>query len=59
MDIPEPFYGIIKRNYSKAKTTHQFFNECFADLIKDLGIAETDYQKRAKKTGDMFEFAFW
>lgn len=57
MEIPEPFYSIIKTNYVKAKDTHQFFNDCFKDLIKKLNI--TNYQERAKKTGDMFEYAFW
>jgi hypothetical protein len=59
MNIPEPFYKIIQKDYSKAKTIHQFFNDCFSDLIEALGITERDYQKRAKATGDMFEFAFW
>jgi len=59
MNIPEPFNKIIKGNYSKAKTIHQFWNDCFTDLIKQLDIADEDYQKRAKLTGDMFEFAFW
>lgn len=35
----------------------KFYNDCFKDLIKELNI--TDYQARASKTGDMFEYAFW
>ncbi len=58
MDIPEPFKRIILENHKKNKTNiGAFFEGCFVQLIRELHI--TDYQARAQKTGDMFEYALW
>ncbi len=62
MDIPQEFLIIITKNYEKSSLDtsillNEFFNNCFKDLIKVLNI--TNFQARASKTGDMFEYAFW
>jgi len=60
MDIPEPFLHIIERNYnsrSRENWIRKFINSCFSQLIQELNI--TNFQTRAKKTGDMFEYIFW
>lgn len=62
MEIPPIFSSIITKNYDKSSLNDSelltsFFNDCFKDLIKDLDI--TNFQARASKTGDMFEYAFW
>lgn len=62
MNIPSTFLTIIAKNYNKSsldtsKLLNEFFNNCFKDLIKSLNI--TNFQARASKTGDMFEYAFW
>jgi len=64
MEIPEPFNRIIKKNYavsalSNTRELTNFFNSCFRELITELKILPKDYQARAIKTGDMFEYAFW
>ena len=58
MDIPEPFNNIIKTSYAQNnKNIKKFFDNCFEEIIKKLNI--TNYQARAAKTGEMFEYAFW
>ncbi len=62
MNIPSDFLTIIIKNYNKSSLDtstllNDFFNNCFKDLIKALNI--TNFQARASKTGDMFEYAFW
>lgn len=61
MKISPDFLGIIIKNYNERLNTSmllsEFFNDCFKDLIKALNI--TNFQARASKTGDMFEYAFW
>jgi len=62
MNIPPTFLSIIQKQYSSSKlsTTREltdFFNSCFREIIRVLNI--TDYQTRAAKTGNMFEYAFW
>ncbi len=64
MQIPEPFMSIIQRIYSASELSNTeelttFFNSCFREIIKALKISPTDYQARAGKTGDMFEYSFW
>jgi hypothetical protein len=58
MKIPDDFEKIIVKNYKTSRgDIGKFFNDCFNDLIEELHI--TDYQARASKTGEMFEYAFW
>ncbi|MBI2558773.1 hypothetical protein HYW20_05600 [Candidatus Woesearchaeota archaeon] len=62
MEIPATFLTIITKNHNKSsldtsELLKDFFNNCFKELIKALNI--TDFQARASKTGDMFEYAFW
>ncbi len=64
MEVPEPFLSIIQKHFNASKlSTNQeltiFFNSCFRDIIKTLGISPTAYQVRAGATGEMFEYAFW
>lgn len=64
MDIPEPFLHIIRENYKRADLKRSdwikiFSDVCFSQLINEVGIKESDYQARASKTGDMFEYIFW
>ena len=61
-DIPITFLTIITKNYNKSsldtsELLNNFLNDCFKDLIKTLNI--TNFQARASRTGDMFEYAFW
>lgn len=62
MEVPEPFNRIIKEHYATSALSNTeeltaFFNSCFSEIIRVLNIS--DYQARAAKTGDMFEYAFW
>lgn len=62
MKIPSDFLTIITKNYEKSSLDtsillNEFFNNCFKDIIRVLNI--TNFQARASKTGDMFEYTFW
>lgn len=62
MNIPEPFAGIIRKQYAVSALSNNedltnFFNSCFSEIIRSLNIRDT--QARASQTGAMFEYAFW
>jgi hypothetical protein len=60
MKIPKPYSQILHSNKSLIKNTNSlkpFIDKCFKDLF--LKFRNLDFQSRAKKSGDMFEFLFY
>lgn len=63
MEIPSPFLEIIEKRFGESKLESDselkdFVNNCMQDLIERENLFDK-YQKRAKKTGDMFEYIFY
>ena len=60
MEIPQPYGSILKKNkgfLNGKDSIKSFIDKCFSDLFKHFkGL---DFQSRAKKSGDMFEYLFY
>ena len=61
MEIREPYASIITKNFSLIKENSdigRYVQKCFSDLFSALP-PKMDFQSRAKKSGDMFEYLFY